>query len=204
MSTAPLAEILRHRAQVLIDGAIELPGPQATAARDTGELLCVLARVLEGKPVLRAFGAPGDWGYNTAIGAALAKILRADAGTPANTIGTRPPSARVMVMLSRALGHIPGDTISVLEGETVEDGLIELAAKRCEMPAAARALLDRARRGQMVGTTNLQFWKGYEKALQDLLGGAGDMLARKDRILARTTAAPGDLKAMNRAGEVQP
>ena len=39
---------------------------------DARELLLVLARVLEGKDVKRAFGAPGDWGYNTPIGDALA------------------------------------------------------------------------------------------------------------------------------------
>jgi hypothetical protein len=129
----------------------------------------------------------------------------ADAGiVQAKTIGTRPPALRVMLMLSRALQHKPGDTVSVLEGETVEDGLIELAAKRCEMPAAAQALLARAQRGQLTGTTNLQFWKGYEKALQDLLDGTGDMLARKDRILARSAAEPvAKLQAMDRVGEVR-
>ncbi|MEI6211499.1 MAG: hypothetical protein WCR06_07715 [bacterium] len=40
--------------------------------RDVGELLRVLARIAEGKPLARAFGAPGDWGYGTAIGKALA------------------------------------------------------------------------------------------------------------------------------------
>lgn len=39
---------------------------------DTCELLRVLARVVEGRPLSRAFGAPGDWGYNTPIGEALA------------------------------------------------------------------------------------------------------------------------------------
>lgn len=40
--------------------------------RDAAELLCVLARVLDGKPIEKAFGAPGDWGYGTPIGDALA------------------------------------------------------------------------------------------------------------------------------------
>lgn len=39
---------------------------------DDAELLLVLARIVEGKAVSRAFGAPGDWGYNTPIGRALA------------------------------------------------------------------------------------------------------------------------------------
>ena len=39
---------------------------------DARECLLVLARILEGKDVRRAFGAPGDWGYGTPIGDALA------------------------------------------------------------------------------------------------------------------------------------
>jgi hypothetical protein len=35
--------------------------------------LLVLARIVEGKPVERAFGAPGDWGYEHPIGRALAQ-----------------------------------------------------------------------------------------------------------------------------------
>lgn len=42
-------------------------------AMDAAELLNVLARILEGKPIDRAFGAPGDWGYGTPIGDALAR-----------------------------------------------------------------------------------------------------------------------------------
>jgi hypothetical protein len=39
---------------------------------DDGELLVVLARIVEGMPVERAFGRPGDWGYEHPIGRALA------------------------------------------------------------------------------------------------------------------------------------
>jgi hypothetical protein len=35
-------------------------------------LLSVLANMIEGMPADRAFGSPGDWGYGTAIGDALA------------------------------------------------------------------------------------------------------------------------------------
>lgn len=35
------------------------------------ELLRVLARIVEGKTIDRAFGAPGDWGYGTPIGDAV-------------------------------------------------------------------------------------------------------------------------------------
>lgn len=39
--------------------------------RDNAELLKVLARMIEGKSVYEAFGAPGAWGYGTPIGEAL-------------------------------------------------------------------------------------------------------------------------------------
>ena len=45
-------------------------------ASDTMELVCVLQRILRGKPVLKAFGAPGDWGYETPIGSALWEELK--------------------------------------------------------------------------------------------------------------------------------
>ena len=35
-------------------------------------LLSVLANMIEGMPVERAFGSPGDWGYETEIGKAIA------------------------------------------------------------------------------------------------------------------------------------
>lgn len=35
------------------------------------ELLLCLARLLDGRSVYQAFGAPGDWGYGTALGGAL-------------------------------------------------------------------------------------------------------------------------------------
>lgn len=38
---------------------------------DDGELLTVLARIVEGMPMERAFGRPGDWGYEHPIGRAL-------------------------------------------------------------------------------------------------------------------------------------
>lgn len=34
-------------------------------------LLQTLAHIVEGKTIEQAFGAPGDWGYGTAIGEAL-------------------------------------------------------------------------------------------------------------------------------------
>jgi hypothetical protein len=43
---------------------------------DRGDLaaLCrVLERIVDGRPLRQAFGSPGDWGYNTPIGKALAE-----------------------------------------------------------------------------------------------------------------------------------
>lgn len=39
-------------------------------------LLCAFARVLEGKDLGKAMGAPGDWGYGTPIGDAVLALLR--------------------------------------------------------------------------------------------------------------------------------
>lgn len=41
---------------------------------DAAELVLCLARMLEGKDVHAAFGAPGDWGYHTAIGQTLYRL----------------------------------------------------------------------------------------------------------------------------------
>ena len=40
---------------------------------DVAELLRVLARMVTGRTAASAFGAPGDWGYGTPIGDALAE-----------------------------------------------------------------------------------------------------------------------------------
>lgn len=47
--------------------------------RDIIDLADTLARLLDGHTVYRSFGAPGDWGYGTPIGTALARLYRADA-----------------------------------------------------------------------------------------------------------------------------
>lgn len=67
MNAALLAKAIRDKAAQLAQ-----PDPLSKADADTAELLNVLARVIEGKPLSRAFGAPGDWGYGTHIGDALA------------------------------------------------------------------------------------------------------------------------------------
>lgn len=43
----------------------------ARTLRDAAELVRVLARMVAGKTLHQAFGAPGDWGYGRPIGDAL-------------------------------------------------------------------------------------------------------------------------------------
>ena len=43
---------------------------------DTVELLLVLARIVEGQTISRAFGAPGEWGYGKPIGDGLLDDLK--------------------------------------------------------------------------------------------------------------------------------
>lgn len=63
MNKPMLANVLRDKARAVY---------KENGMTDEGELIDVLARVLEGKDIERAFGAPGDWGYGTLIGQALA------------------------------------------------------------------------------------------------------------------------------------
>lgn len=81
-----LATAVRAQADALIDRAFdlqeEIPSDLHRLTKDVAELALVLARVLEGKPVLRAFGAPGDWGYGTPMGEAVsAAIAKAPGST---------------------------------------------------------------------------------------------------------------------------
>jgi hypothetical protein len=70
MDHIALANEIRARASRLRD--VEDGLLAAGEAADDAELLICLARVLDGKDITRAFGSPGDWGYNTPIGRALA------------------------------------------------------------------------------------------------------------------------------------
>lgn len=67
-----IANILRRLARQELDKE-DLP----SESRDCADLVNVLARLLEGKTLYQAFGAPGDWGYGTEIGQALAEAYRA-------------------------------------------------------------------------------------------------------------------------------
>lgn len=86
-----LANVLREKADAIerIDGAGESLGDRDYRL-DVAELVRVLARVVEGKPIEKAFGAPGDWGYGTPIGDGLLGFLREVETT---TTATQPPFA---------------------------------------------------------------------------------------------------------------
>jgi hypothetical protein len=60
-------------------GATEVIEHGSTACddlKDAAELIKVLSRIVEGQPIAKAFGAPGDWGYGTPIGDALANSTK--------------------------------------------------------------------------------------------------------------------------------
>ena len=71
---AGVAEVLRQRAGAILD-ADDCDDDR----RDDAELMRVLSRLLAGQRPSRAFGAPGDWGYGSPIGRALAAAYKAGA-----------------------------------------------------------------------------------------------------------------------------
>jgi hypothetical protein len=75
MNRPALAKAIRLRAHALRN-ADKVPPTVGELAGDS-KLLLVLARILSNESVRQAFGAPGDWGYNTPIGSALADIPEA-------------------------------------------------------------------------------------------------------------------------------
>lgn len=71
METGQLAAALRNKAAEVrnVNATTE---EEDQTLRDAADLLRVLAHVVDGKPLAKAFGSPGDWGYETAIGSAIA------------------------------------------------------------------------------------------------------------------------------------
>lgn len=67
MNRVILGNVLREMAREVGNTGCTVVEP-----RDAEEVINVLARIVEGKPLERAVGAPGDWGYSTPIGKALA------------------------------------------------------------------------------------------------------------------------------------
>ena len=71
MDTEMLASALRNKAAEVHNVNATTEADDQTL-RDAADLLRVLAHVVNGKPLEKAFGCPGDWGYETEIGAAIA------------------------------------------------------------------------------------------------------------------------------------
>jgi hypothetical protein len=57
----------------------EMPQKSVIELREAAELIRVLSRVIDGKTIYRAFGAPGDWGYERPLGNALSLLYRDNA-----------------------------------------------------------------------------------------------------------------------------
>lgn len=70
MNIKSLAVALRNKAVELRNVNVATAQEHQTL-RDAADLIRVLSCVAEGKSMAKAFGAPGDWGYETPIGAAL-------------------------------------------------------------------------------------------------------------------------------------
>lgn len=72
MSTARLEQALRQIAEATHELVTDdTSDKDARTLRDSAELVRVLARMVVGKTVHQAFGAPGDWGYHMPLGSAL-------------------------------------------------------------------------------------------------------------------------------------
>lgn len=63
---------MRAKVEVIMDSDDSDVEAVRDDLRDVKDLLGVLAYIVDGKPIDRAFGSPGDWGYETEIGKALA------------------------------------------------------------------------------------------------------------------------------------
>ena len=75
MKNAKLSKALRDQAEALAE-SVEQNAVDISAMGEVAELICVLARIVEGKTIDRSFGAPGDWGYGTPIGDGVFAMLR--------------------------------------------------------------------------------------------------------------------------------
>jgi hypothetical protein len=78
MSAAALVKALRAEADAIADVRCELRAGDTDRderlypkLNNASELVRILARLVEGRSIHQAFGAPGDFGYDTPIGAAL-------------------------------------------------------------------------------------------------------------------------------------
>lgn len=71
MNTERLSKAIRDIATE-VQELNDLDDQDNQTLRDASDLLLVLANIVGQMPMQRAFGRPGDWGYRTALGQALA------------------------------------------------------------------------------------------------------------------------------------
>jgi hypothetical protein len=76
MKTTKLSQALRGCSDNL-QTSVERNAVDVRDAADAAELVRVLAGIVEGKSIDKAFGAPGDWGYGTPIGDGIFAMLKA-------------------------------------------------------------------------------------------------------------------------------
>ena len=65
---------MRGKIEGIVNDHIEVASESYDDLMVIKVLLSVLAQVVEGHTVAYAFGSPGDWGYETPIGAAIAEV----------------------------------------------------------------------------------------------------------------------------------
>jgi hypothetical protein len=70
-----LVAAIDQRARDIFDG-------DGACLGDAKDLVRALARLLAGQSLRAAFGSPGDWGYETPIGKALAAVFTHGIATP--------------------------------------------------------------------------------------------------------------------------
>lgn len=75
MDTGPMATALRNTA-AKVRAVNVLTSADSELLRDAAELLRVLARLMEGQVPIKAFGPPGDWGYDTEVGRAVVALRK--------------------------------------------------------------------------------------------------------------------------------
>ena len=72
MNQKDLATAIRGIAKEIDEISEDAAELDRDTLQDARGLLKVLAHIAEGMPIGKAFGSPGDWGYNTPIGKSLA------------------------------------------------------------------------------------------------------------------------------------
>lgn len=159
MNTTKLAHLIRCRAED-VRAAAEIDDPSTQTQRDNAELLNCLARMLEGKPIHKAFGAPGDWGYGTPIGDALLEAYQSPSDDSKKPVIPKLSSLacfqhsedhpfRCLIEGPDGFSYLAdGDSLNALIARFLTDDHVVRSA------ALASALMERARQNEKWGEQN--------------------------------------------------